>query len=98
MRAASDRATRRDAMALQARRHHDRASHDSQQLVLRSLLRLLEQGRRFASTIAAVEAPVLWRHGDDDPLVPEPQARALTDPAWVADSVRAWLDPEGSGT
>lgn len=72
-----DSAARRDAVALQALRHRDRDSHDAQQHLLRSLLRLLEQGSQFASAVATIEAPVLWLQGEDDPLVPEPQARAL---------------------
>jgi pimeloyl-ACP methyl ester carboxylesterase len=79
-----DRATLHEAVALQARRHHDRAGHDSQQQLLGSLLRLLEQGQRFAGALAPVAAPVLWLQGEDDPLVPEHLARAFVDrhPAW----------------
>lgn len=79
-----DHAVVRDATALQARRHHDRAGHDSQQLLLRSFLRQLEHGRRFARAVAPIAVPVLWLQGEDDPLVPEQQARAFVagHPSW----------------
>lgn len=78
------------------RRHHDRAGHDSQQRLLRSLLRLLERGQQFERALAPLAAPVPWLQGEDDPLVPEPQARAFVGrhPSWTyatRSGVHSWL-------
>ena len=67
------------SVALQRVRHEDSAGHASQQHLLRSLLRLFERGRAYCGRIAAIDVPVLWLHGEADPLVPEAQARGFVE-------------------
>ena len=57
------------SVELEDARHHDRAAHDSQQRLLRDLLRTFAQGRSFSKMTAAVDVPVLWLHSDTDPLI-----------------------------
>jgi pimeloyl-ACP methyl ester carboxylesterase len=72
------------AVALQQVRHQDSNGHASQQQLLRSLLRLFERGRDYGERIQPIEVPVVWLHGQADPLVPESQARAFAEgrPGW----------------
>jgi pimeloyl-ACP methyl ester carboxylesterase len=73
-----------ESVALQAARHGDRASHDRQQQVLRSLLAEFERGRRFTTRAAEIRVPVLWLHGEADPMVRVDQGREFVGrmPGW----------------
>jgi pimeloyl-ACP methyl ester carboxylesterase len=73
-----------ESVALQEARHGDRASHDRQQQVLRSLLAEFECGRRFTAMAAKIRVPVLWLHGEADPMVPVEQGRDFVGrmPGW----------------
>lgn len=52
----------------------------------RSLLRVLQQGRRYAALLHGIDVPVLLVHGERDRLVPVAAARtvAADNPAWTA--------------
>jgi pimeloyl-ACP methyl ester carboxylesterase len=72
------------SVALEKTRHQDRAAHDAQQRLLGGLLRMFARGRDFGRMTAAVTAPVLWLHSEDDPLIPFYLARDFVaqHPGW----------------
>jgi pimeloyl-ACP methyl ester carboxylesterase len=72
------------SVELEDARHHDRAAHDSQQWLLRDLLRIFARGRSFSAMAAAVGVPVLWLHSDTDPLIPFDLAKEFVaaHPGW----------------
>ena len=78
----------RASIELEEARHHDRAAHDSQQRLLRDLLRIFAKGRPFSRMTAAVDVPVLWLHSETDPLIPFDLARnfVAAHPGWELSS------------
>lgn len=57
------------SVELEETRHRDRAAHDSQQRLLRDLLRIFAHGQSFSQMTASVDVPVLWLHSETDPLI-----------------------------
>lgn len=72
------------AVASQQTRHGDRQAHRAQQRLLRSLLRVFEHGTRYRLLTRRVSTPVLWLHGERDPLVSVASARSFAGlhPGW----------------
>ena len=64
-----DRRLMEASVELEDARRHDRAAHDSQQSLLRDLLRIFARGRAFSKMTAAVDVPVLWLHSETDPII-----------------------------
>lgn len=57
------------SVQLEEARHHDREAHDSQQRLLRDLLRIFARGQSFSQMTTSVDVPVLWLHSETDPLI-----------------------------
>jgi pimeloyl-ACP methyl ester carboxylesterase len=57
------------SVELEGARHHDRETHDSQQSLLRDLLRIFARGRSFSAMTGAGDVPVLWLHSQTDPII-----------------------------
>ncbi len=72
------------SVAVQQVRHLDAGGHRAQHRLLCSLLRVFERGTRYTEMTKRVQVPVLWLHGEQDPLVPIAQARSFVaaHPRW----------------
>lgn len=81
---AVDPGLRRASIDLETTRHHDRVAHESQQHLLRSLLRIFARGHDFSRLTASIDVPVRWLHSDTDPLIPCDTAEAFvaSHPGW----------------
>jgi pimeloyl-ACP methyl ester carboxylesterase len=72
------------SVAVQQVRHLDADGYRAQHRLLCSLLRVFERGTRYTEMTKRVQVPVLWLHGEQDPLVPIAQARTFVaiHPRW----------------